>query len=74
MTIERFKEMLDCHGTKLDTWPKSEQLPARQLLLHSEEARTLLKFDEGIEALLKASPAKKAPAFLVGNIMDRIKK
>jgi hypothetical protein len=54
MTPFELESLIDDHGTALEHWPAVEQVAARDLLAHSEEARTVLRRAERLEALLRA--------------------
>ncbi|MBN9672044.1 hypothetical protein [Roseibium aggregatum] len=71
MALEKFNALLDRYGSNLDTWPLTEQGPARELLKTSSDARQLLEEEQALSALLSARPALKAPKGLAGKIIAK---
>ncbi|WP_068409430.1 hypothetical protein [Labrenzia sp. OB1] len=71
MAIEEFDALLDQHGPDLETWPLAEQGQARELLKMSSVARTRLKEEQALSAMLSAGPASKAPSDLAARIVKK---
>ncbi len=52
MTEDEFSKLLDLHGSVPDSWPSTQQEPARRLLELSAEARDLQQLHQRLETRL----------------------
>lgn len=68
LSIKGFQDLLDQHGSDLETWPESEQAAARLLLSTNEQAQECLDAACALDTLLHDQP--KAPAGLVDKILN----
>lgn len=57
LELQRFKELLDAHGAKLELWPDSLRQSAHRLLKASGEATEALRQAERLHELLEQAPS-----------------
>ena len=71
MTLEIFKDHLETYGANFDRWPADALTLAKDLIHHSEEAKTALDAMRAFEAHLTASKESTPPADLLDKIIRK---
>jgi anti-sigma factor RsiW len=69
LSLERFADRLDTHGSNLEAWPAAEREAARSLLAQSEAARSELRRAEALEAALRDLPSPSISAGLLARVL-----
>jgi anti-sigma factor RsiW len=69
LSLERFADRLDTHGSNLDAWPDAEREAARALLAQSEAARSELRRAEALEAALRELPRPEVSPALLARVL-----
>ena len=72
MRLDDFEDALDSHGGDLSRWPESLRHSAESLLEVNQQAQSLLKAAQTLDAALAADPEETADPGLTDRIMQRI--
>jgi hypothetical protein len=69
MILERFTNLLDVYGGRIERWPAEERHAARALLARSADARARAAAAERLDALLDQVPEPAPSAALVTRVL-----
>ena len=72
MNLEAFEDALDTHGGDLDRWPDELRGAAETLLQTEDQARSLLRAAQELDAALAADPIPGADSGLADRIMQKV--
>lgn len=71
MTLERFKQLVECFGSDLRSWPDSERKEGAAMLIQTPEARACWREAQALDHLLRKSAPEQAEPWLVDVIVER---
>ena len=72
MNLEAFEDALDRYGGDLSRWPDELRNAAEALLQTEDQARSLLRAAQELDAVLAADPLPAVDAGLADRIMQRV--